>query len=111
MKKDASGRVRVDPRIREALANGDLNANVCEHIVNIQDVTPAADGCQDCLKMGDSWVHLRLCMTCGYVGCCDDSKNKHATHHFHKMNHPVITSYEKGENWVWCFADQLGLNP
>ena len=62
----------------------------CTHLDQIQDVTPSANGCEDCLRIGDTWVHLRLCLTCGHVGCCDDSKNKHATRHFHATNHPII---------------------
>ena len=59
--------------------------------------------------MGDTWVHLRLCLTCGHVGCCDSSKNKHATKHFHATNHPIIQSFEPGEDWGWCYIDQLML--
>jgi len=64
----------------------------CRHLAQIQEVTPSAGGCEDCMKTGDTWVHLRLCETCGHVGCCDNSKNKHATKHFHKTNHPIIKS-------------------
>ena len=59
--------------------------------------------------MGDTWVHLRLCRTCGHVGCCDDSKNKHATKHFKAIGHPIITSLEPGEDWSWCYVDQLAM--
>jgi len=82
----------------------------CSHLDEIREVTPAADGCVDCLKTGDSWVHLRLCMTCGYVGCCDDSPNQHATKHFHVTGHPIIRSFEPGEDWGWCFPEQLSLD-
>lgn len=79
----------------------------CDHIKNIKKepvpVTP--EGCEECLKMGDSWVHLRICLTCGHVGCCDQSKNKHATKHYHQTNHPVIKSFEKGEDWKYCYID------
>src|SRR6185312_5503043 len=61
--------------------------------------------CEECVKTGDTWVHLRLCMDCGHVGCCDSSKNKHATKHFHSTKHPVIRSAEPGESWTWCFVD------
>jgi hypothetical protein len=61
------------------------------------------------LKLGDTWVHLRLCRTCGHVGCCDDSKNRHATKHFHATQHPIMTSIEPGENWSWCYIDQLAM--
>jgi uncharacterized UBP type Zn finger protein len=79
----------------------------CAHLNQIQAVTPGTDGCEECLKMGDRWVHLRLCMTCGHVGCCDDSKNKHATAHFHATKHPIIRSFEPGEEWGYCYPDAL----
>jgi uncharacterized UBP type Zn finger protein len=81
--------------------------NECLHMQNIQEVTPSADGCEECLKMGDTWVHLRICLTCGHVGCCDQSKNKHATKHFNKTHHPVIQSFEPGESWMYCYMDDL----
>ncbi len=71
----------------------------------IRDVTPAANGCVECLKTNGTWVHLRLCLTCGHVGCCDSSQNKHATHHFHATMHPIIRSFEKGEDWKYCYID------
>ena len=79
----------------------------CVHLVQIQKVTPSAQGCEECLKMGDQWVHLRLCMICGHVGCCDNSKNKHATRHFHETGHPVIKSFEPGEEWGFCHVDGI----
>jgi uncharacterized UBP type Zn finger protein len=83
---------------------------MCSHLSNFtrprrEPVTPSAHGCRECLERGDSWVHLRLCMTCGHVGCCDDSPNRHATKHFHRTKHPVIKSYEPGEDWAWCYVD------
>ncbi len=69
-------------------------------------VTPRAHGCQECLERGTSWVHLRLCMACGHVGCCDDSPSRHATRHFHRTQHPVIKSFEPGEDWAWCYVDE-----
>lgn len=78
----------------------------CKHFKYVKEVIPQAKGCVDCLKTGDEWVHLRLCLTCGYVGCCDNSKNKHATRHFKKTKHPLIRSFEPGENWIWCFVDE-----
>jgi uncharacterized UBP type Zn finger protein len=83
----------------------------CSHPKQIKSVSPHTEGCEECLKMGDSWVHLRLCMICGHVGCCDSSKNKHATKHFHKTHHPVIHSLERGENWGWCYLDEVMLEP
>ena len=82
--------------------------DICPHLKKAKNVKPnTPQGCEDCLKIGDSWFHLRLCLTCGHVGCCDDSKNKHATAHFKKTRHPVIRSFEKGENWMWCYVDKL----
>ena len=82
---------------------------ICEHVEEIRDVEPSSDGCLECLQTGDEWVHLRLCLTCGHVGCCDSSKNKHATKHFHKSHHPIIQSYEQGEDWRWCYVDRIVL--
>jgi len=110
MKADSNGRVQLASVIQNLLKSGKLNTKGCKHVSTIQNVIPSADGCEDCLKTGDEWVHLRLCLTCGYVGCCDDSKNKHATHHHHQTGHPIIASYEEGENWLWCYADELGFN-
>ncbi len=79
----------------------------CEHLDQIKNVTPSASGCEECLKTGDEWVHLRMCLSCGHVGCCDQSKNKHATKHFKSTNHPVIRSHEPGESWKWCYIDEI----
>ena len=78
----------------------------CTHTFMINKVTPTATGCLECLKTGDHWVHLRLCVICGHVGCCDSSKNKHATQHFHSTQHPVIQSFEMGEDWKYCYIDK-----
>jgi uncharacterized UBP type Zn finger protein len=81
----------------------------CNHIeradVDMKPKTPK--GCEECLKSGDSWVQLRLCLSCGHVGCCDSSKNKHATKHFKETSHPVMRSYESGADWKWCYVDEL----
>jgi uncharacterized UBP type Zn finger protein len=79
----------------------------CEHVQQAKDLHPSKRVCEDCVKTGDSWVHLRLCLTCGHVGCCDSSKNKHATRHFHGTQHPVIRSIEPGEAWGWCYVDEV----
>ncbi len=84
-------------------------ATQCTHLDQIRQVTPSANGCEDCLRIGDTWVHLRLCLECGHVGCCDSSKNKHATKHFHATNHPIIQSFQPGEDWGWCYIDQVML--
>src|SRR5690242_145405 len=79
----------------------------CQHLNQIKFRKTSKHVCEDCVKIGDSWVHLRLCLECGYVGCCDSSKNKHATKHFHGTKHPLIRSIEPGEAWVWCYVDDL----
>jgi uncharacterized UBP type Zn finger protein len=79
----------------------------CAHLSQIKEVTPSAKGCEDCLKIGSRWVHLRLCMECGHVGCCDNSPNQHATKHFHSTHHPIIKSFEPGEDWGYCYPDDL----
>jgi len=84
----------------------------CKHLSQVHDVAPKTpDGCEECLESGDEWVHLRLCLECGHVGCCDDSPNRHATKHFHGTKHPIMKSFEPGEDWGWCYVDQLGFEP
>ena len=82
----------------------------CTHLSEVREVTPSARGCEDCLKMGSAWVHLRLCLSCGHVGCCDSSPNKHATAHFHSESHPLVQSYEPGEDWWWCYLDKVAFS-
>lgn len=77
----------------------------CEHLDTVRVVTPSALGCEDCLKTGDEWVHLRLCRSCGHVGCCDDSLNRHARKHFESTGHSIIEGYDPPEGWGWCFVD------
>jgi uncharacterized UBP type Zn finger protein len=79
----------------------------CTHLDQIRVSTTDTRVCEDCIKTGDSWVHLRLCLGCGHVGCCDSSKNKHATKHFQQTQHPLIRSIERGESWVWCYVDEM----
>ncbi|HYK54690.1 MAG TPA: UBP-type zinc finger domain-containing protein [Candidatus Eremiobacteraceae bacterium] len=79
----------------------------CTHLDKIRDVKPSARGCEDCLKTGEPWLHLRECLECGHVGCCDQSKNKHATKHFRSSGHPIMKSFEPGEDWKWCYIDEL----
>ena len=79
----------------------------CPHVDSIRDVSPdSSEGCPECLAVGDSWVHLRMCMTCGHVGCCDSSKNKHANRHAEGVAHPILRSIEPGEDWMWCVVDK-----
>ena len=105
------GRTRGSPG--QARTKGDdramAKAKSCTHLGMIRDVTPSGNGCKECLEMGDTWVHLRLCLTCGHVGCCDSSKNKHATKHFHATSHPIIQSFEPGEDWRWCYVDEMAV--
>jgi CPA2 family monovalent cation:H+ antiporter-2 len=81
----------------------------CSHLDQVNPVMPSARGCEECLRMGDTWVHLRICMTCGHVGCCDTSRNKHASKHFPETSHPIIKSLQPGEDWAWCYADETYL--
>ena len=85
-----------------------MRATTCTHLDTVEDVTPSGDGCQECLQAGGRWVHLRMCMRCGHIGCCDNSPGRHATGHWKaNASHPVIRSYEPGEDWWWCYADDL----
>ncbi len=80
----------------------------CKHIDSIHELKqPKSNECEECLKIGSDWVHLRTCQTCGVTLCCDQSPHKHMTQHFHKTGHPVIISAEPGEKWLWCFKDEL----
>ena len=84
----------------------------CSHLDLIRPVAPRTpQGCEECLKTGMRWVHLRLCMICGHVGCCDNSIGKHATAHFHSGGHPIMKSFEPGEDWAWCYVDDLFIEP
>ena len=84
----------------------------CAHMDQVRDVTPSTpEGCEECLQMGDTWVHLRLCLICGHVGCCNNSKNKHASKHFASTGHPIIRSFEPGETWMWCYVDEEFIVP
>jgi uncharacterized UBP type Zn finger protein len=83
-------------------------ATVCSHLNLIRRVVPSSSGCEDCLAAGRrDWLHLRLCQTCGHVGCCDQSPGKHATKHFFGTGHPIIRSFEPGEDWFWCYIDEV----
>jgi phosphoenolpyruvate-protein phosphotransferase len=92
-------------------ANGVGENMTCEHAANFKPVPPRTpSGCEECLAAGTSWVHLRLCLTCGHVGCCDSSPGHHATRHARTTSHPVIASFEPGERWAWCYIDEIGIN-
>ena len=82
-------------------------ARECAHLDQIRITRTKKRVCEDCVLTGDDWVHLRMCLICGHVGCCDSSINKHATRHFHESRHPLIRSLEPGETWIWCYADDM----
>ena len=77
------------------------------HMSQVREVTPKTEGCEECLATGDRWVEVRLCLTCGHVGCCDSSKGKHATAHFKETKHALMRSNQPGQSWCWCFIDEL----
>jgi hypothetical protein len=83
----------------------------CTHLdhIHVTELPAAVDGCQECLASGDGWVHLRICLECGHVGCCDSSPNRHATAHAQTTGHPIMRSLEPGEDWAWCFADEVAM--
>jgi hypothetical protein len=84
---------------------------LCEHEVDLKPIAARTSGCEECLRSGtSSWVHLRLCLTCGHVGCCDSSPGRHATKHAGHAHHPVMASYEPGERWGWCYVDQVQVD-
>jgi uncharacterized UBP type Zn finger protein len=87
-------------------AAGRPRTNTCSHLGLIAVAGTHKNVCEECVQLGDSWVHLRLCLVCGHVGCCDASKNRHATRHYQQTAHPLIRSLERGERWVWCYADE-----
>jgi uncharacterized UBP type Zn finger protein len=87
-------------------------SQTCSHLDDLPadgGPPPAADGCVECLAMGSRWVHLRRCVACGHVGCCDSSPNKHATAHHRETQHPLVQSFEPREEWIWCYADDVGF--
>lgn len=78
----------------------------CSHLASVETVDPGSPGCEECLAAGGWWVHLRLCRSCGHVGCCDDSPHRHARAHFHDTGHPIIEGYDPPEGWGWCYLDE-----
>ena len=83
---------------------------ICPHAVDIRPVPARTLGCEECLKTGSRWMHLRFCLSCGHVGCCDSSPGRHATRHFHEAGHPVMASFEPGERWAWCYVDEVTID-
>jgi uncharacterized UBP type Zn finger protein len=95
--------------LRDGADDGATAIPSCVHLDEIVEVAPSARGCVECLRSGDSWVHLRVCLSCGHVGCCDSSKNRHATAHFWRTRHPIVQSLEAGEDWRWCYIDEAAV--
>ena len=81
----------------------------CPHIATLEPVPPKSTVCDQCVALGDTWVHLRACLECGNVGCCDESKNKHATRHYRATGHPLMQTLEPGEDWIWCYVDRVAM--
>jgi uncharacterized UBP type Zn finger protein len=83
----------------------------CTHLdqIKVLELPESVAGCEDCLRTGDVWLHLRICLVCGHVGCCDDSPNRHASAHAHESGHPLIRSLEPGEDWSWCYVDEVAM--
>ena len=86
-----------------------MTAATCTHLDAITEVEPRSGGCEECVEHRHGWVHLRLCMSCGHIGCCDSSPGKHATGHWLAEQHPIIRSFEPGEDWWWCYPDELAF--
>jgi hypothetical protein len=86
-------------------------SELCTHLdqVALRELPASVDGCEDCLLEGSKWLHLRICLTCGHVGCCDDSPKRHATAHHHATSHAIIRSIEPGEDWSWCYIDEVAF--
>jgi uncharacterized UBP type Zn finger protein len=95
------------PRFSGVRPEEERMAQVCGHMATIKFTETDKDYCEDCKPIGSDWVHLRLCLNCGHVGCCDSSPNKHATKHFRTTKHPLIRSIEPGESWTWCYVDAI----
>jgi uncharacterized UBP type Zn finger protein len=88
-----------------------MSDEICTHLstITVTELPASVDGCEECLATGGVWLHLRICLECGHVGCCDDSPSRHATAHNHSTGHPIIRSLEPGEEWSWCYVDQVGM--
>jgi uncharacterized UBP type Zn finger protein len=86
-------------------------AERCTHLDQIQPFSRRTDGCEECLELGETWLHLRQCLICGHVGCCSDSKNNHAEKHSLTTTHPLMRSLERGDDWMWCYVDEVMIEP
>jgi uncharacterized UBP type Zn finger protein len=107
MDKNSERKLPTGEALRKQIWGGAPPVKQCTHRNLIREVTPGSDGCEECLATGDSWIHLRLCLTCGHVGCCNDSKNKHAAKHYHTTGHPLVKPFGEADEWVWCYADEV----
>jgi len=97
---------------RFGAADGSTGRRSCGHLDQVAEVEPStSEGCEECLRDGTRWVHLRECLVCGHVGCCDSSPGRHASAHWHGTGHPLIRSFEVGEDWGWCYVDEVVLTP
>ena len=101
--------MRVPYWILRLLFTGTLKEKPCAHLALVQHTDPGAHVCADCVALGDTWPALRMCVVCGYIGCCDKSKNKHARKHYLETQHPLMRSIEPGEEWIWCYVDNALL--
>ena len=92
--------------IMRRMWTGQFRAKPCDHLDQVQVHTPGTKDCEACVALGDTWPATRMCLVCGFIGCCDGSKNKHMKKHFEETGHPVIGPSKAGRNWVWCYIDQ-----
>ncbi|HEX2064041.1 MAG TPA: UBP-type zinc finger domain-containing protein [Acidimicrobiales bacterium] len=95
--------------LKRARTEGAVLASTCTHLDQVREVDPRAEGCEECLAADGRWVHLRICMSCGHIGCCDSSPGRHATGHHRHTTHPIVRSFEPGEDWWWCYPDDLAF--
>jgi uncharacterized UBP type Zn finger protein len=103
---------RVENALLRRVWTGRFRQVPCGHLSSVQDVKPEADTCRACQTLGDTWPALRMCMTCGHVGCCDKAKNQHALKHFQATGHPIVRPHrERGMDWLWCYVDHALLDP
>jgi uncharacterized UBP type Zn finger protein len=102
--------VHASDRLYALLESGELSPSTCAHVNQVQDVEASSSGCEECLKAGMEWVNLRICLVCGHVGCCESSPNRHAMQHYHATGHPIIQSFNPGETWIYCYADDALLS-
>jgi uncharacterized UBP type Zn finger protein len=109
MAQRRTGRLRIPHWLLLLLFTGHLRTKSCSHLSLIQVTMPSVRVCQDCVAVGDTWPELRMCLVCGYVGCCDQAKNKHARKHFELTGHPLMRSIQPGADWMWCYADRALL--